>query len=119
MRIVPALSLAGALLATGIATPALAGPPFVTDDPEPTDLHKWEIYNFALGTIENGTAAAANRLEMFPAESTRNMKNGTPRAVGRDSVVMRWQTCSKLAPNRAPICSMSWLVRWHCSRNGS
>ena len=58
MRIVPALSLAGALLATGIATPALAGPPFVTDDPEPTDLHKWEIYNFALGTIENGTAAA-------------------------------------------------------------
>ena len=23
---------------------ALAGPPFLTDDPEPTDLHHWEIY---------------------------------------------------------------------------
>jgi hypothetical protein len=26
--------------------PAIAGPPYVTDDPEPTDLHHWEIYNF-------------------------------------------------------------------------
>ena len=30
-----------------MATAARAGPPFVTDDPEPTELHKWEIYNFA------------------------------------------------------------------------
>lgn len=28
------------------ASPALAGPPYQTDDPEPTELHHWEIYNF-------------------------------------------------------------------------
>jgi hypothetical protein len=27
-----------------VATPALAGPPFLTDDPEPTEPGKWEIY---------------------------------------------------------------------------
>jgi len=27
-----------------LATAALAGPPFVTDDPEPVELHHWEIY---------------------------------------------------------------------------
>ena len=33
-----------------LASPALAGPPYVTDDPEPTDLGKYEIYLFAGGT---------------------------------------------------------------------
>lgn len=32
-------------------TAAVAGPPYVTDDPEPTDLGKWEIYGFGSGTI--------------------------------------------------------------------
>lgn len=32
-----------------VATPAIAGPPFLTDDPVPTDLHHWEIYNYAGG----------------------------------------------------------------------
>jgi len=32
-----------------LARPAAAGPPFVTDDPEPTDFGHWEIYNFASG----------------------------------------------------------------------
>ena len=33
------------MLATGaLAAPANAGPPFLTDDPEPTDLRHWEIY---------------------------------------------------------------------------
>lgn len=34
-----------ALLA--LASPAIAGPPFLTDDPQPTDLHHFEIYSFA------------------------------------------------------------------------
>ena len=38
----------------GLPSPALAGPPFITDDPEPSDLHKWEIYNFSAGTTGNG-----------------------------------------------------------------
>ncbi|MBS0255019.1 MAG: hypothetical protein JSS36_07390 [Proteobacteria bacterium] len=37
---------------------AMAGPPFITDDPEPTDLHKWEIYNFAAGTREGGQTSS-------------------------------------------------------------
>jgi hypothetical protein len=39
----------GALVAVAalLATPALAGPPYETDDPEPTELKHWEIYAFA------------------------------------------------------------------------
>jgi hypothetical protein len=29
-----------------VATEARAGPPFITDDPEPTDTGHWEIYNY-------------------------------------------------------------------------
>jgi hypothetical protein len=29
--------------------PALAGPPYLTDDPQPTDTGHWEIYNFVMG----------------------------------------------------------------------
>ena len=31
----------------GAASPAIAGPPYETDDPEPTELGKWEIYAFS------------------------------------------------------------------------
>ena len=33
------------------AWPAFAGPPYVTDDPEPTDKGKWEVYGFGSGTV--------------------------------------------------------------------
>ena len=39
-------SLVGALLLS-TSSPLLAGPPYLTDDPEPTDLGHWEIYAFA------------------------------------------------------------------------
>jgi hypothetical protein len=35
-----------ALTFLGAASSAAAGPPYLTDDPEPTELGKWEIYNF-------------------------------------------------------------------------
>ncbi|MFL6763598.1 MAG: transporter [Sphingomicrobium sp.] len=35
-----------AAFALGAAVPAFAGPPYQTDDPEPTELGHWEIYNF-------------------------------------------------------------------------
>ena len=38
---------AALLLAPGLA---LAGPPYLTDDPEPTDTGHWEVYNFLGGT---------------------------------------------------------------------
>jgi len=41
------------LLATAASNPAGAGPPYLSDDPEPTDVGRWEIYNFAIGA---GTA---------------------------------------------------------------
>lgn len=41
------IALLAALLGSGAAW---AGPPYVTDDPEPTDLGKWEIYGFGTGT---------------------------------------------------------------------
>jgi hypothetical protein len=40
------VSLLTTLALLGAASPAFAGPPYLTDDPEPTDLGKWEIYNF-------------------------------------------------------------------------
>ena len=39
--------LAGALFLVG--SPALAGPPYLTDDPIPTDTGHWEIYGFGGG----------------------------------------------------------------------
>ena len=35
-----------ALLLAAVAAPAVAGPPFLTDDPAPTDFASWEIYAF-------------------------------------------------------------------------
>ena len=40
LRVLAALALAGE------AAPALAGPPYLTDDPIPTDTGHWEIYAF-------------------------------------------------------------------------
>jgi hypothetical protein len=36
-------------LAFGSLTALHAGPPFLTDDPEPVDLHHWEFYTFGQG----------------------------------------------------------------------
>lgn len=38
-------------LALAVASPAAAGPPFLTDDPEPVDLGHWEAYLF--GTLDS------------------------------------------------------------------
>ena len=35
-----------AIALASAAAPAIAGPPYLTDDPETTDLRHWEIYNF-------------------------------------------------------------------------
>jgi hypothetical protein len=42
-RVLVSLALAGA------AMPAIAGPPYLTDDPIPTDTGHWEIYTFTAG----------------------------------------------------------------------
>ncbi|MBW5435323.1 hypothetical protein FXB41_11200 [Bradyrhizobium canariense] len=40
----------GATVLVLLARPAVAGPPFVSDDPEPTEYHHFEIYTFNNGT---------------------------------------------------------------------
>jgi len=42
--------VAGFLLLLVGAPMANAGPPFITDDPEPVELHHWEVYIFSLYT---------------------------------------------------------------------
>ena len=37
------------LIAVTAAGPCVAGPPYVTDDPVPTDRGRWEVYAFAAG----------------------------------------------------------------------
>ena len=46
-------ALIGLVLAM-LAYPALAGPPFITDDPEPVDLGHWEVYGFSAGSHVRG-----------------------------------------------------------------
>lgn len=36
------------------STTLLAGPPYLTDDPEPVGLHHWEVYLFAMGQSLSG-----------------------------------------------------------------
>lgn len=51
------MRLAAALAGLLLASPVWAGPPFDTDDPEPTELHHWEIYNFVAGDRTEGIAS--------------------------------------------------------------
>jgi hypothetical protein len=48
---IAALALAG-------AAPVFAGPPYLTDDPAPTDTGHWEIYAFATGEGRHSTLEA-------------------------------------------------------------
>jgi hypothetical protein len=47
----PVISFAALVL---LSLPASAGPPFVTDDPEPVDYQHYEMYFFSLGTRTAG-----------------------------------------------------------------
>lgn len=63
MRLIPAArALIG--LALVCASPAVAGPPYQTDDPEPTDLHHWEIYNFVDVDGRSGDVDGAAGLDL-------------------------------------------------------
>lgn len=48
--------VSGLCLLTGMmaAGPAFAGPPFLTDDPEPVELGHWEVYGFSFGANGHG-----------------------------------------------------------------
>ncbi len=48
---------------SALSSPALGGPPYVTDDPAPTDYKHFEIYLFNAGTAERGGIAVASGLD--------------------------------------------------------
>lgn len=52
------------LLMTLLARPALAGPPYVSDDPEPTDTHHFEIYAFNSGTTTRAGTAGETGIDL-------------------------------------------------------
>jgi len=60
MRVV----LAALLLQPFAAPSALAGPPYATDDPEPTDPGHWEIYAFTSGTRVTGLVDGQTGLDL-------------------------------------------------------
>lgn len=43
--------------------PALAGPPYVSDDPEPTDYHHFEIYTFSNGSAARDGVGGASGID--------------------------------------------------------
>src|ERR1700689_490179 len=47
------VALAGLILCSFLR-PAFAGPPFITDDPEPVELGHWEVYGFSAGASGHG-----------------------------------------------------------------
>jgi len=57
----PALALLALL---SCASPLHAGPPFVSDDPEPTAAGHWEIYGFGAGTHVTGETDGAAGLDV-------------------------------------------------------
>jgi hypothetical protein len=59
-----AARIAGTTLLAMSGGAALAGPPYETDDPAPTDLGHWELYAFAAGTGADGAIEGAAGLDL-------------------------------------------------------
>ena len=67
------------------ATAATAGPPYITDDPAPTDTGHWEIYNFVAGTAGHGALDGAAGLDLnYGAVPGIQLTATLPIAFGRD-----------------------------------
>ena len=63
---------------------ALAGPPYVTDDPEPTEYLHWEIYVFSGGTQTRDGSAGAGGLD-FNYGAGPNLQLSLTLPLGYDS----------------------------------
>jgi hypothetical protein len=62
--LIRSILVAFAILTLLAAAPAVAGPPFITDDPEPTDTGNWEIYAFGNGQGEGSSMDADAGLDL-------------------------------------------------------
>ena len=63
---------------------ALAGPPYVTDDPEPTEYQNWEIYVFGSGTETRDGSGGATGLD-FSYGAGPNLQLSLTLPLGYDS----------------------------------
>ena len=57
-------TLAAVVVALAAPTGVQAGPPFVTDDPAPTDPGRWEIYDFVAGARADGVTGGQAGLDL-------------------------------------------------------
>jgi hypothetical protein len=80
------LPIAAVALVVVLATPAAAGPPFLTDDPEPTDTGHWEIYApFADAAGRGGVVEGAVGAEInYGAAPDVQITVGLPAAYAHD-----------------------------------
>jgi len=95
--------ICGGLLAL-LAAPAAAGPPFISDDPEPTDYKHFEIYMFTLGlATRNGTAGQSGIDFNYGAapdlQLTATLAEGFDRPVG-DGTSAAWSNVQLAAKYR-------------------
>jgi len=61
-RLISSTALAAGLTAM-CTLPVMAGPPYQSDDPEPTDYHHYEIYTFNKGARSKGDFAGASGID--------------------------------------------------------
>src|ERR1700738_3551401 len=52
-----------AVMMVALSRPALAGPPYVSDDPGPTDYKHFEIYSFSNGTATGDGIGGASGID--------------------------------------------------------
>lgn len=84
--------LVTALIGLCLTTPAWAGPPFLTDDPEPTETGHWEIYAPLLDASGNGAnfEGGAGVEINYGAARDVQITVGLPVAYAHDSAGMEW-----------------------------
>jgi hypothetical protein len=86
------------------ASPALAGPPYVTDDPQPTEHGHWEIYIFGAGEGGRGDWDGAAGLDLnygvvkdvqltatLPLAFSRGAARGTQTGVGDVEIGVKYR----------------------------
>jgi hypothetical protein len=93
-----------ATLLLGTAAPAWAGPPYLTDDPAPTDLRQWEIYSFiadeGIGSTQDadagfdlnyGAAEGVQLTATLPMSFSRNKPEGWRSGAGGVEVAVKYR----------------------------
>lgn len=103
------LFLSSALL---LSAPALAGPPYATDDPVPTDIGHWEIYSYVDSAFDGGDRSGSFGLDLnygpvrdiqltatLPLEF--DSASGAPARVGDAEIGVKWRLLNDEANHRS------------------